>query len=424
MKAVSIPIPEAAEPKYVWFADYLRRLIETGELKPGDRLPSRTEIRALHSITQPTIERAQAILEREGLIVRRERLGVFVADPSSPPVRTSPPASGAERLVAETVAIFSPSEGLVPSRHRKQGWSDYITQGALAACRERGKHALLLDPLRAKGGDLRNLLASPPMGFIFAALPATLSAAEMHDVLHTIQRHGDPLVIFGNEPEWSDVDRVACDHEAGCYQLTKWLIGEGCRRILPLWPPMTHGRSWLMDRLRGYRRAVEEAGLEPLPVLEVPLPHAPSDPDDTLAKFDATVRYKMRYLADSLGSELRCDAILETSDGDVPGTAAACRQLGYEPNRDVLIAGYDNYWSDVHEQMFESIAPVATVDKQNWRTGMELVELLFARMEGRLGDEAQLRWIEPELIPRPGLDWTPRPYRGVASEGTATASPV
>jgi DNA-binding transcriptional regulator YhcF (GntR family) len=175
MKAVSDSIPEATEPKYVWFASHLRRLIEAGELKPGDRLPSRTEIRAQHSITQPTIERAQAILEREGLIVRRERQGVFVADPGTLPVRASAPSNGAERLVAETIAIFSPSEGFVPPRHRQQGWSDYISQGALAACREHGKHALLLDPLRFQDEDLRNLLASPPVGFVFAALPSTLS---------------------------------------------------------------------------------------------------------------------------------------------------------------------------------------------------------------------------------------------------------
>jgi DNA-binding LacI/PurR family transcriptional regulator len=141
-----------------------------------------------------------------------------------------------------------------------------------------------------------------------------------------------------------------------------------------------------------------------LPILELPLIHAPSEPDDTEAKFEVTVRHKMKYLAEYLGNGKGCDAILDSSDGEVPATAAACRKLGYEPNLDVLIAGYDNYWSDVHERMFELAGPIVTMDKLNWQMGMEMVNLLLARAEGRLKTEPQLRWITPALVPYPGQE--------------------
>lgn len=386
-------------PKYVSFASYLRRQIADGHLKPGDRLPSRAEIREQHQITQPTIERAQAILEREGLLVSRERQGVFVAEPAT--VRKSGGAAynGAPRLSSGIIGIISPGEGDLAPGHRKSGWSDYITQGALAACRALGKHALFLNPSSLKEEELEQLLEHPPLGFVFASLTAHVDFGELKNVLEALRAHQQPLVVYGSDTAFEDFDRVACDHEQGCYELTRWLISRGCSRILPFWPPSLEGQNWLAHRLQGYQRAMAEAGLEPMPVRVVPPSHLFNEADDTREKFEATTRHKAGYLADYLGSRQGVDAILEVTDGFVATTAAACRMLGYEPNQDVLIAGYDNYWSDIVERNFEATRPIATVDKRNWQAGRELVDVLLARIAGNLGSEAHQRLITPELIP-------------------------
>jgi DNA-binding LacI/PurR family transcriptional regulator len=141
-----------------------------------------------------------------------------------------------------------------------------------------------------------------------------------------------------------------------------------------------------------------EAGLEPMPVREVPGYHLPNQSDDTREKFEATTRHKAGYLADYLGVKRGCDAILEVTDGEVATTAAACRLLGYLPNREIPIAGYDNYWGDIVERNFEATRPVATVDKNNWQAGRELVRVLLARATGELGAEPHLRMVEPELV--------------------------
>jgi DNA-binding LacI/PurR family transcriptional regulator len=386
------------EPKYIWFASHLRSQIVEGQLKPGDRLPSRNEIRELHQITQPTIERAQAILEREGLIVRRERQGVFVADPPVVRKSTDNQVKGAARLASGTIGILTPGEGEIRPGHRQQGWSDYITQGALAACREQGKHALLLNPARLQGEELEHLLEHPPLGFVFASLTSSVDFGDLQNVLKALQDDQQPFVVYGADTAFENFDRVVCDHEKGCYELTRWLIGRGCERILPFWPPIEPGQNWLEERLAGYHRAMKEAGLKPMPVREVPMRHLPSDPDDTWEKFDATTRHKAGYLADYLGHKRGCDAILEVTDGEISTTAAACRMLGYIPNQDLLIAGYDNYWNDITERNFEPTIPIATVDKHNFQTGRELVELLVARVTGQLGDGAHKRLIEPELV--------------------------
>jgi GntR family transcriptional regulator len=65
--------------RYSRVAEELRQKMRQGQLKPGDRLPSFAEMRA-RGVSQNTMEKVHALLERENLVVRRHRAGVFVAD--------------------------------------------------------------------------------------------------------------------------------------------------------------------------------------------------------------------------------------------------------------------------------------------------------------------------------------------------------
>ena len=65
-------------PTYRQLADELRRLISTGQLKIGDRLPSIHELMAETGLAQNTIRSAVAVLREEGLVVTAPGRGVFV----------------------------------------------------------------------------------------------------------------------------------------------------------------------------------------------------------------------------------------------------------------------------------------------------------------------------------------------------------
>ncbi len=65
-------------PTYRQLADELRRLISTGQLKSGDRLPSIHELMAETGLAQNTIRSAVAVLREAGLVVTAPGRGVFV----------------------------------------------------------------------------------------------------------------------------------------------------------------------------------------------------------------------------------------------------------------------------------------------------------------------------------------------------------
>src|SRR5687767_3704364 len=79
------PSQKPSSLRYAEIAQQLRHQIETGVLRPGDRLPSLRTLRRQHGVTQATVERAHSLLDAEGLIVRSHRSGIFVARPNERP---------------------------------------------------------------------------------------------------------------------------------------------------------------------------------------------------------------------------------------------------------------------------------------------------------------------------------------------------
>ncbi len=86
-------------------ANHFRALIKSGELAPGDALPSVAEIRDQFDVAAKTVSRALGVLKGEGLVTSRGSLGTVVA--KSPLVIT-----GADRLdrMARNGLRYAPGE--------------------------------------------------------------------------------------------------------------------------------------------------------------------------------------------------------------------------------------------------------------------------------------------------------------------------
>lgn len=68
--------------KYEKLARRIRDDIQQGVLQPGDKLPSLAELRSQFNLSRATIDRVHQSLEQEGLIVREQGRGTFVAQPA------------------------------------------------------------------------------------------------------------------------------------------------------------------------------------------------------------------------------------------------------------------------------------------------------------------------------------------------------
>lgn len=69
-------------PLYSQLVNMVKRLIASGVMVPGDLLPSESELCKVFQISRSTVRQAVGSLESEGLVVRKQGKGTFVADPN------------------------------------------------------------------------------------------------------------------------------------------------------------------------------------------------------------------------------------------------------------------------------------------------------------------------------------------------------
>jgi DNA-binding FadR family transcriptional regulator len=73
---------EGSSPSHVVLAEHLRRRVELRLIQPGDSLPSERELMRIFSAGRGTVQKALAMLAREGVVIKRRGRsgGAFVTD--------------------------------------------------------------------------------------------------------------------------------------------------------------------------------------------------------------------------------------------------------------------------------------------------------------------------------------------------------
>ncbi|MEV0154554.1 winged helix-turn-helix domain-containing protein [Micromonospora sp. NPDC050686] len=69
-----------AKAKWARLADHIREQIASGELAPGDKLPSTAELCREHGVSTIVVRQAIFALRSEGLVEGVQGVGVFVAE--------------------------------------------------------------------------------------------------------------------------------------------------------------------------------------------------------------------------------------------------------------------------------------------------------------------------------------------------------
>ena len=66
------------QPRYMAVVDWVKKELEKGNLKPGDRLDSENELSVKFSLSRQTIRHAIAVLEKEGYVTRIQGSGTYI----------------------------------------------------------------------------------------------------------------------------------------------------------------------------------------------------------------------------------------------------------------------------------------------------------------------------------------------------------
>ena len=72
---------ESDIPLYSQLVNIIKRNITAGTLVPGDLIPSESELCKTFDISRSTVRQAVSMLEDEGLVIRKQGRGTYVAEP-------------------------------------------------------------------------------------------------------------------------------------------------------------------------------------------------------------------------------------------------------------------------------------------------------------------------------------------------------
>ena len=326
-------------------------------------------------------------LETEGLLQTSQGKGRVVAH-----------SGGSEHpLIRRAVGVIGEPQNMAHyPAHTMTGWWDFVQLSVTRSLAELDLNALILQPEGFDRAQASQLISDGLRGLICLSRPPSPEACQ---ALEDFQAAGGAVVAFGEEPELTPFDTVVSDHALGSHLLTQWLVQQGRRRILRLWETPQEPRPvWLKERDQGHERALREAKLKSRPAVEFSFLSSSRGEEG----FREAVRSAAGLLPEHLTGRSPVDAIMVASDGLIFPVAAACRLFGKEPGKDVMIVGYDNYWADCLEREWEPYQPPVTVDKDNFKIGRALVELLEARVAGKLPGKPQRRVVQPELVEQTG----------------------
>jgi LacI family transcriptional regulator len=240
----------------------------------------------------------------------------------------------------------------------KKGYSVFLCNTELDTQRE----LFYVDVLSKKQVD----------GIIFVA------AGEQADSLDFLVRRNMPVVMIDRDVPNVEVDAVLTDNQLGGYLATRHLLELGHTRIACIAGPSSITPS--AERMIGYRKALEEAGL--------------SYDESLVVRGDYHAQSGMEITHYFLKMDPRPTAVFALNDLMALGALRAAAEAGYSIPRDLAVVGYD----DLEIARFTN-PPLTTIAQPKKEIGAQAINLLVDRMTRKSRAPSRLV-LAPELIVR------------------------
>lgn len=242
------------QPKHQAIHDALRTRIATGVYAPGDQLPTEWALVEEFGASRPTVSRAVAELERNGMVERRRGAGTFVRDQGKTTSLFGLLIPG----LGET-EIFEPLCGGIAGAAQEHGDSVLWGGGGLSK-----------PAVRAARGPIaiqtcESFIKHGVTGVFFAPLELDDHQDEInHRIIDLLDGAGVKVVLLDRDylpyPQRSNFDLVGIDNRRVGYVVTRHLIERGCERVAFVARPKS--ASTIQARIAGYAEAMLGAGLD------------------------------------------------------------------------------------------------------------------------------------------------------------------
>ncbi len=303
-----MPTVTSKSPKYLNLARILGEEIESGALKPGERLPTFDELRSRFGMAINTIDRALLELEQNGLVRREPGRGIFVNEQKV--------QKGFVGLVGN---IFSPDDSA-----DDQFYSPHLLAGVEAVARQHDLQMLLLNRDSNKSWD-----------YVDGVLTYNLPLQNLQILRERVPKKLPIVSLLGAA---EGITGVLADDYNGARMAVEHLVALGHRRIACLMQQNLHAFPLLQLRLAGYQYALQGAGIVPDPAWIIPSPVT----DKFDVKYREWGRETVRNWLQDGWKQSGCTALLAQNDWTALGAIEALQEAGVSVPDEFSVVGFDS----------------------------------------------------------------------------------
>ncbi len=235
--------------KYEIIKGQILSMIESGVLKPGDKVPTEQELADSFSVSVTTTRKALQDLAREGVIRRIKKKGTFVNFENEKPINDK------MNIISFVLPLCEKSNNNL--LQYVYGAQEYLTSRGYSMIIEGTKDEVELENTFIEQAVQKNLSGV----LLFPTDPEQNVAS-----LLKLQRSHIPFVLIDRYPENFPSNTVICNNFDGAFQSTKHLIQLGHEKILFVTHVGTNQAE--ITRSNGYRQAMKGHGLsDDFPIL-------------------------------------------------------------------------------------------------------------------------------------------------------------
>ena len=236
---------------YEKILQYLKDKIVNKELLPGDRLPTEMELAQEFGVSRITSKRALEELRADGMIYRVRGRGSFVAEPGHLEKALDKTNRGFDykNVIAFVIPFFCTNGGIINT-----------IRGASRVVSEKG---YILD-IKYSNNDLdeeKELLQTLYEKGVGGIIFYPISDRKNLEIMTILSMNEYPIVSIDRYYESVPISYVVSDNQKGGYEVTKYLLGLGHRKIAFISDNRIEDATSVRNRYFGYCRALKENGL-------------------------------------------------------------------------------------------------------------------------------------------------------------------
>lgn len=354
---------DSGKPKYFTLMEKLKNEIVSGEIRPGEKLPSENEFARQYNLSRHTVRKALEVLAQQGYVEAFHGKGTFCSE------------NMRHKTKSYNIAVVTTyiSDYIFP--RLIQGMDNVLSENGYSIIlkntgNSRQKEARCLEELLKK--DIDGLIIEPSKSQL---------TCRHRNLYEALEQYRIPYVFLqGVYAEMQDRPYIIMDDVEGGYQVTKYLLELGHRRIVGVFKA---DDMQGLKRHKGYVRALQEAGIA-------------YDPDGVVWFHTEDRRTKPSMMLKMMAEKQELpDGIVCYNDQIAVQVIETLEGLGIRVPENVSVTGYDN---SLYAQRGTGITTIAHPQE---KMGEMAAELLLEKLNGVPEEESKVeRVIQPELIIR------------------------